>query len=372
MTIKLNINLIFSIASSNMTVNRLLYLFKLLQYSTILPITYDSESSAFKRSQFLQFYSIILLSIVFIFATFFTFMKIFNLPYDNNYFNQVDLFCVQISLGNCFLAILLIIKDKIFYLNELITIINYVLSIEKCEKVFTTNNKFIKQLILLTTLEIILFPCFSALINGVFSQSNTTDISLIPLSLFLTLTSSVCQFTVFPIRILFEYFDLILSNFVLLLINYKNINPSSKDLIEKIDYISNVYHKITEIVKFVSQFYGLVIILSHLDIYLVVVWQIYKTSVLVFVATKNLNISILLPLLYFLQSLILNMKTIILLHRSFINLLKQDQYIRVVLNDLRVASFHYEVRRRVRLVYLQKKNQNQIKVTLFLYKFFED
>lgn len=317
-------------------------MFKLCQYTTLLPFNYDTKSETFKPSKFLKIYSIILLSIILVFGIFSS-MEYIQIMYSKTYyFNYIDLMCIIVSFTLLLLIQFLILKEKISHIVKVIEMFNSMLVIDKIVKIFAENKKFIKYLRLHIILEILIFPIGSAVFNLVISgqQNSYKQSTILIMVLSLTIISSSIHIWYFAFRILFIYLDFALVKFME---NLNKIDQNSKEMCNKVRQLSDVYHKITKIMKSFEQQYGTVFILNLIGIYFSIVWQMYQCMAFIFFATQVREWSIILALLYMVLSLLLQIRSSIFLQFSIVRVLKRDEELRVLINNILVTSSDYQL-----------------------------
>lgn len=327
-----------------MTFKQLQYILILSQYSSISPFKYNINTHIFERSRFFQIYSIILASSITLCAIISTYTWLsFSLSLTNIY-NIVDLLCLALSWTMNIFVGCLVLNDKFFHLDEFCELANSLLKIEKIAK--AQNSKFLKNVIIHATFEIIIFPTLMMALNATFFYVSLKKIKPTIICLMISLCTLWTHMSIFPLQILFKYLELVLKKINDSLRNFKK---QSEKVTNTIDQYSGVYIKIQQILNFISYRYGPHTVIFFLSVNFITVWQIYRGIDMIFlkiVPIKGQTLYI--TYVFYACNALMSIKNALLLVRSITSLLHENQNLKTNLHHLlHNSNLKIEIREQV-------------------------
>lgn len=252
---------------------------KIWQYSTLLPFQYNEEKNYFCYSKFHHYYSILISGFMLLFGIFSIIKWISRSKYDTKFVNQIDIICI-FALWTLYLIIcFLILRDKFFHIHDMIKYANEILKFNNFIK--NRNLKFGKYLLHHTFLHVLIFPITIFIVNFTFFSFYLYELEMVIYCVMISTTTSYVRIAFFPLIMIFNYFELILNDFI----RQKPVLIFTKNCIKRYEFINKysvVYSKMIEILKFIEQFYGINFILYLFGLHFAIVWMWYRSIDLLF------------------------------------------------------------------------------------------
>lgn len=326
-----------------MIFKQLTFIVFLGQLSIILPFSYDVKSHIFKRSKFLQYLSTIVAASITVSCFFSIVIWVLLASKEENFISSIDFLCLSFSWFTSVIVGCLLVYDRLLKSEIFIDLAN---SLLKTEEYFKFGNmKFFYKLTIECFLEIIVFPFFHILINIVFFSYYFISVSSIVYCTLISICVIWIHVSIVPIRLLFNYFELILSKINSSLQLISNSKESSNN---KIDFYSQIYSNIYNNIQFINNHYGLHIIIYFFGISFAIVFLSYRAidMLILKVGFMSLNLNSL-NYIFIAYNGIIAMKSTSLLFLSISRLLNEAYNINVVLNNCLNVPLNNEVRQKV-------------------------